>query len=70
VPARSRRNLHGLLGEDFLTDAIQLGFCVIECVSIKGTLVDLRTVSPGLRDRYHAATRRIARHDSVIVGLF
>jgi hypothetical protein len=37
---------------------------VIECVSINGTLVDLRNVSPVLRAHYHAVSRRVARHES------
>ncbi len=37
---------------------------VIECVSIGGKLVDLRTVSPTLRREYHAAGRRVARGEA------
>jgi hypothetical protein len=34
---------------------------VIECVSIHGTLVDLRNVSPILRDQWRAASRRVGK---------
>jgi len=36
---------------------------VIECVSIHGTVIDLRRVSPNLRDRYRAASRRVGYHE-------
>jgi hypothetical protein len=34
---------------------------VIECASIHGVLVDLRTVSPTLRDQWRAAQRRVGK---------
>jgi len=36
---------------------------VVECVSINGTLIDLRDVSHDLRRQYHAASRKVGRHD-------
>jgi hypothetical protein len=35
----------------------------IECVSIRGVIVDLRDVSPDLRRQYHLATKAIGRLD-------
>jgi hypothetical protein len=37
---------------------------VIEMVSIRGHLVDLRNVSPGLRAQYHLASRRVGKHEA------
>jgi hypothetical protein len=37
---------------------------IIECVSIRGHLVDLRNVSPGLRAQYRAASRRVGKHEA------
>jgi len=36
---------------------------VVECVSIRGTIIDLRNVSPLLRSQYRAASRRVGRHE-------
>jgi hypothetical protein len=36
---------------------------VVECVSIRGTVIDLRRVSPNLRDRYRAASKRVGYHE-------
>jgi hypothetical protein len=36
---------------------------VIECVSIRGVLVNLRDVSHNLRQQYHAAAKRVGRGD-------
>lgn len=35
----------------------------IECVSIRGVIIDLRDVSPELRHRYHIATKAVGRLD-------
>ena len=35
----------------------------IECVSIRGVVVDLREISPDLRRQYHAATKSVGRYD-------
>jgi hypothetical protein len=42
---------------------------VIECVRIRGTVVDLRNVSPVLRAHYKAACRRVARHEAAKADL-
>jgi hypothetical protein len=42
---------------------------VIECVSIGGTLIDLRTVSPALRARYHAVSRRVGHYEAAKADL-
>ena len=36
---------------------------VIECISVNGIVIDLRDVSHDLRRQYHAASRRVGRHD-------
>jgi hypothetical protein len=36
---------------------------VIECISVNGVIIDLRDVSHSLRREYHAASRRVGRHD-------
>jgi hypothetical protein len=35
----------------------------IECLSIRGVLVDLRSVSHALRQKYHAVSRAVGRGD-------
>jgi hypothetical protein len=36
---------------------------VVECISVNGTIIDLRDVSHQLRQRYHAAARGVGRGD-------
>ena len=36
---------------------------VAEFVSVNGTLIDLRDLSPGLRQQYHQASRAVGRSD-------
>lgn len=36
---------------------------VIECISINGTIIDLRDVSHTLRQQYHTASRAVGRSD-------